>query len=227
MSEPLPAIPGMPTTMTLTDLLDYTALFSLEHQLHLVDVLGEHSWHADLDEPRLEFVGARKTLVCERFHLLGSAAPGPASWLWAWANPSGFPKELSRLAMELRAQGERLGVPELTRAEIPFSELPKAPEHPVQAAFLLTEVGKAWSGRWTSYTGRVSGGTYVAFLIEHPDFVLPAPDPARTMRVIQEALGRFPDVRSPACPSKLRLTAWFVAAGDRGRKGSGSHRCWV
>jgi len=46
----------MPTPMTLTDLIDDAALFSLEHQLHLVDVLGEHDWHADLRAPRLEFI---------------------------------------------------------------------------------------------------------------------------------------------------------------------------
>ncbi|MBN3585830.1 hypothetical protein JYB64_25910, partial [Algoriphagus aestuarii] len=95
------------------------------------------------------------------FHLLGTAAPGPRSWLWAWANPSGFPEELTRLSAELRAHGERLGIPELTRAEIPFAELPKNPEHPVQVAFLFAEAAKALSGCWTFYTGEVSGGTRV------------------------------------------------------------------
>lgn len=192
MSPPPPNIPSMPTPMTLTDLIDDAALFSLEHQLHLVDVLGEHDWHADLRAPRLEFIGPEKTLVCERFHLLGTAAPGPRSWLWAWANPSGFPEELTRLSAELRAHGERLGIPELTRTEIPFAELPKNPEHPVQVAFLFAEAAKALSGCWTFYTGEVSGGTRVAFLMEHPDFMLPAPEPARTMRVIQQALADLP-----------------------------------
>src|SRR5690606_8634432 len=188
----------MPRITALTDLLDDAALFSLEHQLHLVDVLGEHNWHVDLQAPRFDFVGER-TLTCERFHLLGSAAPGPGSWMWAWANPSGFPEELTRLSAEVRAHGERLGIPELANAEVPFAALPGNPQHPAQVAFLLTEAAKVLGGRWTSYTGEVGGGTRVACLIEHPEFTLPAPEPARTMRVIQQAVAELPlsDHRRP------------------------------
>jgi len=44
---------------TLTGLLDDAALLPFEHQLHLADVLGEHSYSVDLRGQRLEFTGAR------------------------------------------------------------------------------------------------------------------------------------------------------------------------
>jgi hypothetical protein len=36
-------------------------------------VLGEHRWDVDLAEPRLVVTGAKTTITCIRFHLLGSA----------------------------------------------------------------------------------------------------------------------------------------------------------
>lgn len=177
----------MENSLTFTDLLDDAALFSLEHQIHLEEVLAEHSWHVDLQQERFEFTGSR-TLTCTGFHLLGSAAPGPGSWLWAWANPSGFPPAVAAASARLRDFGRQHGIPELASAEVPFSALPGAPTEPHLAAGLLTEAAKAVTGHWTSYNGDAGGGTRAAFLVEHPDFHLPPPEPARVMRVIQQAL---------------------------------------
>ncbi|MFC5829428.1 DUF6882 domain-containing protein [Nonomuraea insulae] len=177
----------MQNTLTFTDLLDDAALLSLEHQIHLEELLAEHSWHVDLQQQRFEFTGSR-TLTCTGFHLLGSAAPGPGSWLWAWANPSGFPPAVVAASARLRDFGRQHGIPELASAEVPFSALPGAPTEPHLAAGLLTEAAKAVTGHWSSYNGDAGGGTRAAFLVEHPDFHLPPPEPARVMRVIQQAL---------------------------------------
>ncbi|GAA3655570.1 hypothetical protein GCM10022224_018390 [Nonomuraea antimicrobica] len=181
----------MQTSLTFADLLDDAALLSLEHQLHLEEVLGSHNWNVDLQQQRFEFTGAR-TITCTAFHLLGSAAPGPASWLWAWANPSGFPEPVVAASASLRDFGLQHGIAELASAEVPFSVLPGSPAEPARAAGLLTEVAKAVTGRWTSYSGEAGGGTRAAFLVEHPDFRLPPPEPARVMRVIQQALAGLP-----------------------------------
>ncbi|MFI7639267.1 DUF6882 domain-containing protein [Nonomuraea sp. NPDC049400] len=177
----------MPESLTLANLLDDAAILSLEHQLHLEEVLGEHNWSVDLQEQRFEFTGSR-TITCTRFHLLGSAAPGPDSWLWAWANPSGFPEALTALSGTLRDFGQQYGIAELASAEVPFGALPGSPADPAFAAAILTEAAKAVSGHWTAYNGDAGGGTRVAFLVEHPEFQLPAPEPARIMRVLQQAL---------------------------------------
>ncbi|PZG10938.1 DUF6882 domain-containing protein [Nonomuraea aridisoli] len=177
----------MHNSLTFGNLLDDAALFSLEHQLHLQEVLGDHSWHADLQQPLFGFTGDH-TITCTGFHLLGSAAPGPGTWLWAWANPSGFPDAVVAAATGLRDFGHQHGIPELVSPEVPFAALPGSPTQPHLAAGLITEAAKAVTGMWTSYQGDAGGGTRAAFLVEHPDFRLPAPEPTRVMSVVQQGL---------------------------------------
>ncbi|GAA0827774.1 DUF6882 domain-containing protein [Streptosporangium amethystogenes subsp. fukuiense] len=177
----------MPESITLLNLLDDAAILSLEHQLHLQELVGDHSWNVDMHRQRFDFIGPRAT-TCTGFQLLGSAAPGPRSWLWAWANPSGFPESLVAASATLRDFGERHGIAELASAEVPFDVLPGSPTEPATVVGLLMDAAKAVTGRWTSYNGDAGGGTRAAFLIEHPDFRLPPPNPPRTVRVITQAL---------------------------------------
>jgi hypothetical protein len=177
----------MTAPISLAWLRDDAAFLSLEHQLHLNDVLGEHGWRVNLDAPSFSVTGDHP-LTCTSVHLLGSAAPGPRSWLWSWANPSGYAPAAIWLAEWLRGFGQQHGIAELTTPELPFAALPGAPDDPGGAARALVEAAKAASGRWTSYTPDVGGGTRFAFLIEHPGFVLPPPEGPRVMRVLQEGL---------------------------------------
>jgi hypothetical protein len=175
----------------MASLLDDAAMLSLEHQLHLSDVLGQHSWQVDLQTNRFEFVGAR-TFACTGYHLVGTASTSARSWLWGWANPSGFPESLTALSAGVRDFGQHHGIAELATAEVPFDALPGADGDPNRVAHLCLDAAKAVSGHWTAYQGDVGGGTIAAFLVEHPDFELPAPEPARTMRVLQQALAEIP-----------------------------------
>jgi hypothetical protein len=176
-----------------TDLVDDAALLSLEHQIHLSEVLGEHSWNVNLRTPEFSFTGETPR-VCTRMHLLGSAAPGPRSWLWAWANPSGFHPDAVALSTTLRDWGRRHDLALLAEPEVPFDDLPGSPSDPNAVAGVLIEAAKTLSIVFTHYTGDVGGGTRAAFLIEHPDFVLPAPEPARVMRIMQQGLAELPMV---------------------------------
>ncbi|MFL6124938.1 DUF6882 domain-containing protein [Actinophytocola sp.] len=172
---------------TFLDLQDDAALLSFEHQLHLSETIGEHSWETDLAEPRFSFTGEHP-LTCTKVHLLGSAAPGPKSWLWSWANPFGYREDLLELAKFVREFGERHDIPELSNPEVPFDALPGAPTDPAHVTSLMMEAAKAVSQRWTGYQGPVGGGTRAGFLIEHPEFVLPAPEGPRVTRVLQQSL---------------------------------------
>lgn len=172
---------------TFQDLQDDAALLSFEHQLHLSETIGEHSWETDLAEPRFSFTGDNP-LTCTAVHLLGSAAPGPKSWLWSWANPASYPEEILGLARSMRAFGEQHNIPELSNPEVPFDALPGSVTEPLAVAAMMTEATKAVSKRWTSYQGPVGGGTRAAFLIEHPSFALPAPTGPRVTRVLQQSL---------------------------------------
>ena len=68
----------MPESPTFTNLLDDAALYSMEHQLHSIDVLGRHSWQMDVAEAWLRFDGPEQRTT-SRLHVLGTAAPGPRS----------------------------------------------------------------------------------------------------------------------------------------------------
>ncbi|WP_218000629.1 DUF6882 domain-containing protein [Nocardia higoensis] len=174
--------------ITLANLLDDAALLSLEHQIHLSEVAGDRPWSVDLaGAGRFTFTGDQP-IEAQRVHLLGSAAPGPASFLWSWANPSGYSEEVTGLAKTVRDFGIRHGIRELADPEVPFSALPGSPSDPPIVAAILMDAAKAVCGLWTSYTGPVGGGTRAAFLIEHPSFLLPAPTGPRIATILRRGL---------------------------------------
>jgi hypothetical protein len=173
---------------TFVDLQDDAALLSFEHQLHLSELIGaEHSWDVDLAAPRFSFTG-QHPVTATAMHLLGSAAPGPRSWLWSWANPAGYRQEVIWLAEQLRDFGKQYGIRQLSEPEVPFDDLPGSPTEPAQVVSQMMEAAKAVTKRWTSYQGAAGGGTRVGMLIEHPDFLLPAPEGPRVARVLQQGL---------------------------------------
>ncbi|MEV5825070.1 DUF6882 domain-containing protein [Spirillospora sp. NPDC052242] len=184
----------MSEVITLANVLDDAAIFSLEHQVRLEEVVGEHNWHVDLHEQRFEFTGSRD-LVCSRVHLLGSAAPGPGSWLWAWANPSGYAEPLVAHSVRVREFGRQHGIEQLAAAEVPFGALPGGPAEPrfepARVAGALLDAAKVVSGCWTHYHADVGAGTRAAFLIEHPEFRLPPPEFPRVMRVLQQSIAEL------------------------------------
>lgn len=173
--------------VTLASLSDAAAFLSHEHQLHLADVLGEHQWHVDLKVPTFSVTGDHP-LTCTAMHLLGSAAMAPRSWLWSWANASRFNPAVTSLAAGVRDFGHQHGIAELTTAQLPFDQLPGAPQDLADATWTLVNAAKAASGKWVAYTGDAAPGTRVAFLIEHPDFQLPPPAGPRVLRVLEEGL---------------------------------------
>ena len=177
----------MTTPVSFSGLRSDVAFLSLEHQLHLSDVVGKHAWHVDIVAPSFTFTGDHP-LTCTAVHFLGTAAPGPRSWLWSWANPSEIAPAATALAEWLRGFGEQHGIAEFTTPELPLASLPGASDDPAVATWALVDAAKAASGRWTGYTGDSGGGTRAAFLIEHPDFALPPPFGPRVMRVLQEGL---------------------------------------
>ncbi|GAB2696591.1 DUF6882 domain-containing protein [Nocardia thraciensis] len=197
---------------TLIGLLDDAALLSLEHQLHLTDLLGEHSWRCDLADGRLEFLGADRTFVCTDFHLLGTAAEG--SWLWSWANPRGFPAPVTAVAEAVRYFGVQHGIDELATAELPFTTLTIVPPEPPLVVGVMMEAAKIISGHWSGYNAVLGdNGGRAAFLVEHPDFGLPPPEPTRIEAVLTRAMtGPTLSDRRRAVRSYLRrrgLTADF------------------
>jgi hypothetical protein len=126
-------------------------------------------------------------------HFLGTAAPGPGSWLWAWEGPSdGYEPEILRMARQLRDYGRRHDIALLAQSEVPFAEVPGAPGSPNLVAFTFIDAAKVIADNWTGYTCELGGGTRAAFIVEHPEFRLPPADPERVMRVLRTFVTKPP-----------------------------------
>ncbi|WP_200938722.1 hypothetical protein [Modestobacter sp. Leaf380] len=69
------------------------------------------------------------------------------------------------------------------------------------------DAAKAAAGRWAGYSGPVGGDTRAAFLLEHPSFVLPAPEGVRVVRVLSEGL-----MGAPLLTDHRRAVAAYAAA---------------
>ena len=171
---------------TLTDILDDGVFISVERQRRLSEVVGADgpygdSWGADLSAGVLTFTGPAGTLETPA-HVIGTAAPGPGSWLWAWHNVNGFPDAVVARSAQVRELGARWGIGELTAEEVPLRGDPRqdATEYAVVAGLV--------NGGLPHYTAEVGAGTIVAFLVEDPRAVLPAPSTATAATVISEAL---------------------------------------
>jgi hypothetical protein len=171
----------MTDTLTLDAIVDDAAFLSLEHQLHLADLaeqLGEHRWDVDLNSRVLTLTGQHT--LHTTVHLLGTASESAGSWLWGWANPSGFSPEVTETSARVAEFGRGHGIPELAGEEVPLL---------ADTGARLTDAAKAITGHWTSYSGEVGPGTRAYFLIDAPELALPAPSTPRTLRVVAESLG--------------------------------------
>lgn len=176
--------------VVIDELLDDAALMSFEHQERMISVLGEHRWDLTLRPASFIFT-AERAFECSRFHVLGSAAPGPGSWLWSWANEGAdYPVEVTELAASVRDYGVARGIGLLAEGEVPFADLPGSPSDPGRVAWFMGEFAKAVTGKWTMYTADAGRGTRLAILVEHPVFELDEPDAASMSRVVN-AVFRF------------------------------------
>ena len=101
--------------MSFQELFETYALASAEHQEHAQEVAGGRPLSAHLDQG----VVALGDLLA-RAELIGTEAKDPDSWMWSWANPSGFGEHVLRAARHARDVGEREAVRELTSAELPL-----------------------------------------------------------------------------------------------------------
>jgi len=160
-------------------------LLAHEAQLQLADRHGDHDrWDVDLAAGEFRFTGEQPATYPVQF--LGSAAPGPRSWLWAWANPTQFGAGVLGAAEATLAFGRDHDVPELTTAEVSFDDHPTdaEPEPGYDLGWCLSIAARLASGSWFGYSGEVGGGTRAWMLLGGMRFS--APDVVRTTRVLGE-----------------------------------------
>ena len=167
------------------DLLDDGCLISNDAQFRLQDVIGEGSPYAgrydvDLSVGTITFTGAQT--LSAQVHYLGSAAPGPGTWMWGWNNVNGMGEAVLQRVVAVYAFGQQHGVSELTTAELPLVEAPR------QTAGRYAVVASLVNGQLPYYTAEIDRGRVVAFLVEHPEFELRPLDTPRLLTVLQSTL---------------------------------------
>lgn len=169
-------------------LVDDAVFIALEAQVQLLEEIEEdHSWTVDMASGlfRIE----QENTLEYGVQLIGTSAPSPRSWLWGWANPSGYDASVLRCAEATKTMGERYSIPELTEAEVPFDEdddNETQPEPGYAMAYDFTLAARVASKTWFGYSGRIEGGTRVWMLLDGPAFA--PPTLARTMRVLAQGL---------------------------------------
>jgi hypothetical protein len=158
--------------VTIARLYDTYALGSAEQQEHAQEVVGGRPFSADLSrgvvgfEPGLEM----------RAELIGTEATDPASWMWSWANPSGFAEQVTGAARHARAYGERNGIAELTTGEIPLDGVP--------VGFRLTVITCGLAGGYAYYPATAVPGTTAYLLLDHPSLALAPVQLPRVLTVL-------------------------------------------
>lgn len=162
-------------------LVDYAALTCLEHQLHLDEAIGELDWWLDLNRGVIQFAPEREAPIEITAQLLGTAAEGPGTWMWAWNNVNGFPDHVLRAANAVRRKGEAI-------AELKTAELPLQADLPLR----LTLAAMALTDGWTYYSAPANPSTRAWLLLSGPRTVLPEPSVTRVVRVITEGIASMP-----------------------------------
>lgn len=159
----------------LQDLVDDAAFLSHEHQLHLTDLHGDDAWAADLTTGVFTFTAPDGGTATCRLQFLGTAAPGPGTWMWAWQNVNGFHDAVLTAAESTR----RTGLREAAEPELPLAD---------DLAHRLALAAKAVTGSFAHYSAPVGGGTRAWFLLDDADLALPAPSVPRVVRTLSEGL---------------------------------------
>jgi hypothetical protein len=154
--------------------VDRHAILGLEKQFHAYDVIGDASWWVNLDEGTIVFGGELEMGAA----LLGTEASG--TWLWGWANPGGFPEPVIAAGLAAHAYGSEHDLPALIEPESALSEDVGLDRIGLVAAGVL--------GLQATYTGPLDEDARILIGLEHPALELPAPDPARMVRVLTTVL---------------------------------------
>lgn len=164
--------------------VDRGAFASLEAQIVFEETLGTiESWNADLELGEVSFVAEGVTRVMKA-QVLGSAAPGPQSWLWAWANSS-ISQAATTVAGDVRGYGEEHGVSEFTAAELPLGDYDDGDLLWKRLAIAAGAMYPEWR---TYFPAPIGGGSIAPLLVRHPDIELPAPEFPRVVRVLTQGL---------------------------------------
>jgi hypothetical protein len=182
--------------VSISELFDSYVLGSAEQQEHAQEVVGGRPFSADLTRAVVGFEPGLEV----RAELIGTEATDPSSWMWSWANPSGFADTVTGAARHAKNYGEQNGVGELTAGEVPLDG--------TAVGYRLTVVTCGLAGGYAYYPAEAAPGTTAYLLLDHPSLALPPVQLGRVLTVLTAvvASGQVADWRR----------ALHVYAGQRG-----------
>jgi hypothetical protein len=191
--------------VSFAQLFDAYALGSAEQQEHAQEVVSGRAFTADLTRGLVGFEAGLDV----RAELIGTEAADPGSWMWSWANPGGFPDQVTGAARHARGYGERHGVEELTTAEIPLAG--------TAVGYRCTVVTCGLAGGYAYYPATAAPGTTAYLLLDHPSLALPPVQLPRVLTVLTAvtASGQVADWRR-ALHSYAGQRGLEARADDRG-----------
>jgi hypothetical protein len=158
----------------LSDAVDDSAFYGIEHQLHLVDIVGaDVRWTLDLEAGWAVFHTGRGD-VRARVQVIGVCRA--SVWTWGWAAP---------VDPRLTGLSERVHQFGLAHSMHAFT----APHHPLSGhgaidPNLLTSGAKIIHKSWASYIFNTAPGEQIHAILYNPAWSLPDPDPAMVTDVL-------------------------------------------
>jgi hypothetical protein len=158
--------------VSFAPLFDRFALSSAERQEQAQEVVGGRPFTADLNRGVVGFAPGLEV----RAELVGTEADNPGSWMWSWANPSGFADQVTAAARHARAYGEREGIGELTTGELPLDG--------TALGYRLTVVTCGLAGGYAYYPATAAPGTTAYMLLDHPSLALPPVQLSRSLSTL-------------------------------------------
>lgn len=178
--------------------LDHAAA-SLDKQLSLGDMLGEHEWTFDMQSGKITFTSGRLLSRVRRTfaaQILGTESEVSNTWLWSWANTqSEIPARMLYAANRLKAKGQNEGIPEFTDPSFPLNTITGHQVAMIASGLLAADC---------YYRGPYENGA-IYVLIKDPSFSRPKYDPReRIAEVFPQLLSAFDIV-----DHKRALLAYF------------------
>jgi hypothetical protein len=112
--------------MPFEDLFLRNVAVGFDRQLAVKEQIGDWAWSLDPRNALIEF--SKKKLLGNRVRtstvqILGSESKASSTWLWSWANESGFAHRALAAARRVKEIGEKEGVAEFTAASFQLGEV--------------------------------------------------------------------------------------------------------
>jgi hypothetical protein len=186
--------------MTFEELIIKHGAASFDKQIYLQAMFGKAGWSLDLSTGVLAFRKPHEEPQQLFVQVLGTQSEDSGTWLWAWANQAQtFAPALLGVAEEVRVLGAKLGVAELTQAEIPCTSQVNGDS--------IAAVASGLSRAGCTFRAAYPRGA-MQLVIRDPRFKRPVSQPApRIVRAFPMFLRANPKI--PARPALLAYLQFY------------------